>query len=175
MFYRAKIQLFRKSVVLISVGITYLPIYYIMCIELKEISAWCFAGFKSSKAPGRNLILRLKLLQLFFCQSSCLHDLRPRNTHYQQVAGYFQTFRQFTFRSTLFLAFNIRAIKTGVVIVNSLNTFIVFFLLLTTQATNICQFSKMIEYLLLRRKRQSFQYFHILQYINPFFKTCLAF
>ena len=45
-----------KSVFLISVGITYLPIYYIMCIELKEISAWCFAGFKSSKAPGRNLL-----------------------------------------------------------------------------------------------------------------------
>lgn len=34
---------------------------------------------------------------------------------------------------------------------------------------------KMIEYLLLYRKRQSFQYFHILQYINQFFKTCLAF
>ena len=47
---------YRKSVVLISVGITYLPIYYIMCIELKEISAWCFAGFKSGKAPGRNLL-----------------------------------------------------------------------------------------------------------------------
>ena len=93
MFYKGKYRFFRKSVVLISVGITYLPIYYIMCIELKEISAWCFAGFKSGKAPGRNLILRLKLLQLFFCQSSCLHDLRPRNTHCQQVAGYFQTFR----------------------------------------------------------------------------------
>ena len=40
---------YRKSVVLISVGITYLPIYYIMCIELKEISAWCFAGFNPAK------------------------------------------------------------------------------------------------------------------------------
>ena len=48
-------------------------------------------------------------------------------------------------------------------------------MLLTTQATNIRQFSKMIEYFFLRRKRQSFQYFHILQNINPFFKTCLAF
>ena len=29
---------------MISLGITYLPIYYIMCIELKEISAWCLAS-----------------------------------------------------------------------------------------------------------------------------------
>ena len=35
---------YRKSVFLISLGITYLPIYYIMCIELKEISAWCLAS-----------------------------------------------------------------------------------------------------------------------------------
>ena len=113
----------------------------------------------------------MKLFQLFFCQSGSLHDLWPRHSHWQQVAGYFHS----TLSYSLFLAFNIRAIKAGVIIINSLNTFIVFFLLLTTQATNICQLSKMIEYLLLRRKRQSFQYFHILQYINPFFKTCLAF
>ncbi len=29
-------RFYRKSVFLISLGITYLPIYYIMCIELKE-------------------------------------------------------------------------------------------------------------------------------------------
>ena len=29
---------------MISLGITYLPIYYIMCIELKEISAWRLAS-----------------------------------------------------------------------------------------------------------------------------------
>ena len=60
MFYKGKYRFFRKSVVfcpcfhrksvvLISLGITYLPIYYIMCIELKEISAWCFAGFNPAK------------------------------------------------------------------------------------------------------------------------------
>ena len=42
--------------------------------------------------------LRLKLLQLVFRQSSSLYDLSPRHTHCQQVTGYFQTFRQFTFR-----------------------------------------------------------------------------
>ncbi len=31
---------------MISLGITYLPIYYIMCIELKEISAWCLASLR---------------------------------------------------------------------------------------------------------------------------------
>ena len=121
----------------------------------------------------------MQRLQFFFCQSCYLHDLRPRHSHSQQVTRYSQTFRQFTFCTTfsnsLFLAFNIRAIKAGVVIIGGLNTFIVFFLLLTTQATNIRQFRKMIKYLLLCRKRQSFQYFHILQNINPFFKTCLAF
>ena len=37
--------------------------------------------------------LHLERLQFFFCQSSYLHDLRPRHTHCQQVTGYFQTFR----------------------------------------------------------------------------------
>ena len=45
----------------------------------------------------------------------------------------------------------------------------------TPQEMREYEASKMIEYLLLCRKRQSFQYFHILQNINPFFKTCLAF
>ena len=39
-FYRKSVFFdhcfYRKSVFLISLGITYLPIYYIMCIELKE-------------------------------------------------------------------------------------------------------------------------------------------
>ena len=45
----------------------------------------------------------------------------------------------------------------------------------TPQEMREYEASKMIEYLFLCRKRQSFQYFHIFQYINPFFKTCLAF
>ena len=45
----------------------------------------------------------------------------------------------------------------------------------TPQEMREYEASKMIEYLFLCRKRQSFQYFHILQNINPFFKTCLAF
>ena len=39
-FYRKSVVssplFYRKSVFLISLGITYLPIYYIMCIEVKE-------------------------------------------------------------------------------------------------------------------------------------------
>ena len=37
--------------------------------------------------------LHLKRLQFFFCQSSYLHDLRPRHSYCQQVTGYCQTFR----------------------------------------------------------------------------------
>ena len=46
-----------------------------------------------AKGCSRNITLHLKRLQFFFCQSSYLHDLRPRHSYCQQVTGYCQTFR----------------------------------------------------------------------------------
>ena len=43
MFYKGKIPLFSEKCIFDFFG-HYLSAYYIMCIELKEISAWCLAS-----------------------------------------------------------------------------------------------------------------------------------